>query len=74
MRYTAAQKQKVKQDQIPLWGYHVERLREAHAYFTKRDGGENWGDWPGDEYIWRQVTEKLSQLDEGDYRVRRILH
>jgi len=71
MRYTtdSSSKQAVE-EMIPLWPYHLQRLREAHAYFAKRDGGDVWGSWPGDEVIWRQVREKLETVDKGDYRVR----
>ena len=72
MRYTTDSDSKriVEEEMIPLWPYHLQRLREAHAYFAKRDGEDVWGSWLGDEVIWRQVREKLETVDTGDYRVR----
>jgi len=69
MRYTTDRKREVTQEMIPLWTYHLRRLREAHAYFVVRDGLDRWGDWPGDEAIWGRVKEKLEDLGKGDYRV-----
>jgi hypothetical protein len=69
MRYTTDSKRVVEERMIPLWPYHLRRLKEAHAYFVKRDGGDIWGIWPGDEAVWGRVKDKLGNLDKGDYRV-----
>jgi len=69
MRYTTNIRREVEKEMIPLWIYHLRRLREAHAYFGERDGLERWGDWPGDEAVWGRVKEKLEDLGKGDYRV-----
>jgi len=69
MRYTTDSKIKVEEGMIPLWAYHLRRLKEAHAHFVKRDGEEKWGIWPGDEAVWGNVMEKLESVDKGDYRV-----
>jgi len=53
---------------IPLWTYHLRRLREAHTYFVEKDG-DKWGFWPGDEAVWGKVREKLEGVNKGDYRV-----
>ena len=72
MRYTtySTSERVVQEEMIPLWPYHLQRLREAHAYFAKRDGGDVWGSWPGDKVIWGEVREKLETVDKGDHRVR----
>jgi hypothetical protein len=70
MRYTnPTQPSEVMEDMIPLWPYHPERLRQAHAHFSRRDEGEKWGTWPGDEAVWVKVKEKLEKTDKGDWRV-----
>lgn len=56
-------------DMLPLWKYHVDRLREAHAHFAHKDGEEVWGSWPGEEVIWDNVRTKLEAIDDGDWRV-----
>jgi hypothetical protein len=69
MRYTTDSKRAVEEAMIPLWPYHLRRLKDAHAHFAKRDGGDKWGDWPGDELVWGRVKDKLEGADKGDYRV-----
>jgi hypothetical protein len=69
MRYTTDFKRDVREGIIPLWPYHLRRLKEAHAHFVKRDGGDKWGIWPGDEVVWGKVRDKLESVDKGDYRV-----
>jgi len=54
---------------IPLWPYHLRRLKEAHTHFAERDGEDIWGIWPGDEGVWEKVRDKLEGMDKGDYRV-----
>ncbi|KAI9638051.1 uncharacterized protein MKK02DRAFT_42433 [Dioszegia hungarica] len=49
----------------------------AWAYFTKRDGTEVWGDWPGDENVWERIKDKVEHSEReggGDWRVRVVLH
>jgi hypothetical protein len=70
MRYMTGGKREVEENMIPLWKYHLSRLREAHAHFVLRDGVEKWGNWPEDEAVWDRVRAKLEQQDKGDYRVR----
>ena len=69
MRYTTDSTRRVEEGMIPLWPYHLRRLKEAHNHFVKRDGEDIWGIWPGDEAVWKRVTEKLESVDKGDYRV-----
>jgi len=69
MRYTTDSTRKVEEGMIPLWPYHLRRLKEAHAYFTNQDGDDKWGVWPRDEAVWEKVRAKLESVDEGDYRV-----
>jgi hypothetical protein len=69
MRYTTDTKRNVEEGMIPLWPYHLRRLKEAHAHFVNRDGGDKWGIWPGDEAVWGNVRDKLESVDKGDYRV-----
>ena len=60
-------------DDIPLWTYHIKRLQEAHTHFVKRDhdgdGGNQWGEWLGEQAIWDQVRMKLENTPKGDWRV-----
>jgi hypothetical protein len=69
MRYTTDSKRAIEEGTIPLWTFHLRRLKEAHTYFVNRDGGDKWGAWPGDEAVWGKVRYKLKSLDKGDYRV-----
>jgi len=69
MRYTTDSKRAVEEVNIPLWPYHLRRLKEAHAYFANKDGEDKWGIWPGDEAVWEKVRDKLESIDEGDFRV-----
>jgi hypothetical protein len=69
MRYTITiNKAKVEEEVIPLWPYHLRRLKEAHAHFSSKDE-EKWGIWPGNEVVWGKVRDKLEMMDKGDYRV-----
>ena len=68
MRYTTDSKREIEEAMIPLWTYHLRRLKEAHAHFAERDG-DKWGVWPGDEAVWGKVREKLEGVNRGDYRV-----
>lgn len=69
MRYTTDSKKEAQEEMVPLWPYHLLRLKEAHAYFRMRDG-EKWGVWPGDDVVWGEVKGKLEGVENGDYRVR----
>ncbi|OXG21545.1 lysine decarboxylase [Cryptococcus neoformans Tu401-1] len=61
---------------LPLIGYHLERLREAHAHFAENDT-HYWGEWPGDESVTDkclQVLREKAKEGEGDYRVRIVIY
>jgi hypothetical protein len=69
MRFTTTtDNAEVVEEMIPLWPYHLRRLKEAHAHFSSKDE-EKWRIWPGKEVIWGKVREKLKTVDKGDYRV-----
>ncbi|WWD16023.1 hypothetical protein CI109_100448 [Kwoniella shandongensis] len=66
----------ITKEVIPLLDLHAERLREAHAYFSKRDEGR-WAEWVGDEALWDTVRGKLEEKEKeerGDWRVRVVVH
>ncbi|WVQ98850.1 hypothetical protein IAU59_005981 [Kwoniella sp. CBS 9459] len=67
----------IEKSSIPLLHYHIERLREAHAYFAKRDGQSVWGEWVGDDNVWNALKQALEDKEKavrGDWRVRVVLH
>ncbi|WVF72080.1 hypothetical protein IAT40_006892 [Kwoniella sp. CBS 6097] len=67
----------VEKSSIPLLGYHIQRLREAHAHFRGRDGANAWGEWMGDESVWQDLKVALEEKERevrGDWRVRVVLH
>ena len=69
MRYTTDSNRKLEEGMIPLWPYHLRRLKEAHTYFAHKDGEDAWGILPGDKAVWEIVRDKLESVDKGDYRV-----
>lgn len=73
MRYTSSTESKpFDMSRIPLLEYHLDRLRDAHAYFATRDGQSIWGPWVGDDRVRRAIETKLQAQHEeapGDYRV-----
>jgi hypothetical protein len=73
-RYTSpgTPRRSIERQDIPLLDRHIARLKSAWAYFTKRDGREVWGDWPGDEVVWKRIKEKVQESEReggGDWRV-----
>ncbi|ADV19499.1 conserved hypothetical protein [Cryptococcus gattii WM276] len=61
---------------LPLFDYHLERLREAHAHFAESDA-HYWGEWPGDESVTDkclQVLREKGKEGKGDYRVRIVIY
>ena len=73
-RYTSPEtpRRSVERQHIPLLDRHIARLKAAWAYFTKRDGTEEWGDWPGDEVVRKAIKEKVEHSEReggGDWRV-----
>lgn len=73
MRYTRSSSRPVERDNIPLLDGHIARLRNACDHFAKLLP-EKWGTWPGDERVWDQIRVKLNAADEGDWRIRVLLH
>jgi hypothetical protein len=58
-------------DAIPLWKYHVARLRTAHAHFAAL-GTAQWGEWVGDDEVWARVKAAIEEKERegrGDWRV-----
>lgn len=54
---------------------HIERLRKAHGYFSKRDEGR-WAKWVGDDALWDTVKGKLEEKEKegrGDWRVSEMI-
>ncbi|RXK38603.1 TIGR00730 family protein [Tremella mesenterica] len=77
MRYASAcpaSERRVIASEVPLFPWHLRRLREAHEYFSGKSGQGVWGAWPGDERIWEKIETLLKQCGPGDYRVRVVLH
>lgn len=62
----------IEKHHVPLVDGHIARLREAHAYFSERDGSDAWGRWPGDEHLWLELKTALESKERaatGDWRV-----
>ncbi len=62
----------IEKHHVPLVDRHLARLREAHAYFSERDGSDAWGRWPGDEHVWLELKTALESKERettGDWRV-----
>lgn len=73
--FPSATSTSISEADLPLIGYHLERLREAHAHFAERDT-HYWGEWPGDDSVTDkclQVLREKAQEGEGDYRVRIVI-
>jgi len=62
----------VTPDDVPLWPYHVARLRNAHARFVAAEGKQRWGAWVGDDAVWDSVRAAIvgkNAEGAGDWRV-----
>lgn len=73
-RYTFCAARPLTPAAVPLWAYHVRRLRVAHAHFAA--GDDSWGSYPGDAAVWSAVQAALEPLQSTsgtDWRVRIVL-
>lgn len=74
-RYTYTPSRPLTQAAVPLWSYHVRRLRKAHAHFAATNA--SWGTYPGDGAIWAAVKDALEPLQpsdgKSDWRVRIVM-
>ncbi|EKD01354.1 hypothetical protein A1Q2_04342 [Trichosporon asahii var. asahii CBS 8904] len=73
-RYTYIPTRPLTENAVPLWSYHVRRLRTAHAHFAARD--RSWGTYPGDAAVWAAVKAALEPLQPSngaDWRVRIVM-
>lgn len=73
MRYTTKDKAHVQKSDVPLLERHIRRLKLAHAHFSDEDS-QRWGPWPGNDNLWLIIQSELSKADQGDWRVRVLLH
>ncbi|KAK8869710.1 hypothetical protein IAR55_000278 [Kwoniella newhampshirensis] len=65
----------ITREMIPLFDLHIERLREAHAYFANRDL-RRWSMWIGDDVVWEEIRRELEEkelVERGDWRVRVVI-
>ena len=73
MRYTRASASPLQARDVPLLTGHIARLKGAHSQFTGLDS-KRWGMWPGDDVVWETIRTKLDGADQGDWRIRVLLH